>query len=272
MEKTFQTQVGNKAVAVSAPVVAQFQFNEPRPDPAWVDYLTQREVTGEQGVVARRIGGIALIVLGLPVGIFGLFCFPGLLFWLLGPAGLAMIGKGILLMYSKRAKKPEDAFSTLFKEAFFNADGGTVSFFPNLFLKPEDIKKRIHDMRPIDGIEVNERELLHFMQSFENMTRASFIQYGGPEMTGCLFGVSVDPLVKVVEVQGVVSNVQGVVNVMRQNNEATQIIKMQITLSVIGIDGAFLPVNLVPRFLGLPTAQVVLDDTATSVPMVATAL
>lgn len=249
MEKTYQVSSGNnKTVSVNAPVIAQMQLSEPQADPVLVSRLIQGETSGEKGLVLRRIGGIAIILLGIPLGLFSLLCFPGLLFWLLGPLALAMIAGGIYLMFSRRSKDPQEAFKMLFKEAYFNADATAVVFSSQLFKSPELIKKRIHAMLPLAGLSINDSELINFMNTFGHRVRTTFKQYGGAEEEGCTYAIFVDPLVHTCAQQGPVTTVQGSVNVIRQNGASAQIIEVQIRMNLLLVGGFQMPVNLVPHF------------------------
>lgn len=247
MEKAYKANIGGKARDAIAPVVAQVRFVDAAPDYSWISWLSQRGDEKESGLALRRIGGIGLIVLGIPIGAFGLLCFPGLLFWFLGPLGLAMIAKGALLMFSKRAKTPEDAFRAVFKEACFDADSGSVSFSQQLFRSPDAVKKRLASLCPVDGTPLSDAELVSFMNSFEQTLRSTFIRYGGPEGPDTLFGASVEPVVSVLDRHGEVSAVQGIVNVFRQTANSTQIVEARITLHTMALGPCHMPANIVPR-------------------------
>ena len=256
MEKNYQVSTGKKTVQASAPVIAQLQLGESAPDPKWVSWLMRQEKAPEKGLVGRRIGGIVLIIAGLPVGIFGLLCFPGLFFWILGPLGLAMIGQGVVLMFSKRSKDPQTAFKNLFKEAFFNADGTAVVFSTTLFKPTEQIKKRILAMSPIAELTIDDAQLCGFTSAFENVIRNSFSQYGGPDMPNSTFAVFVDPEVKVLGSQGTVSAVNGTVNIIRQSQGCSQIIELTITMNMFGLGGIQMPVNPIPHLFDNSSIQI----------------
>jgi len=222
--------------------------------------MTQSERVPEKGLVGRRIGGIALILAGIPVGIFGLLCIPGILFWILCPVGGGMIGQGVLLMFSKRSKKPEEAFKSLFKEAFFNADGTVVNFAPQLFRPLDQIRKRILAMCPINGMTIEETQLAAFLNAFEYSVKSTFAYYGGAETPDASFGVFVDPEVKVLGCQGDVTVVSGTVNIVRKTQGYSQILEVPIVMNMINLGGFLMPVNLIPRLFDNSSIQVPVPD------------
>ncbi len=249
MEKSIQVKVGNKTVVRQSHVIASLPLAETKPDPAFLNWLVRQEITREKGLAARRVGGIALLVFGVPLGIFAVLCFPGLFFWLLGVVALGMIGKGILLTFSNRSKSPEEAYRNLFKEAFFRADGTTVEFNAQLFRAPEAVKKRIHAMRPIDKLQINDHELAAFMNAFEHQVRAAFSYYGGQEQGTPCYGVVVDPTVTILERQGALVRAQGMVTVVREYGDQLQAVEVPFALYLIDLDGYQMPVNLVPHVI-----------------------
>ena len=249
MDKTYQISFNNKNLAVSAPVIARIGLAEPAPDMALVAWLGQHEVNGEKGIVIKRVGGIAMVVVGAALGLFSLLFFPGLFFWLLGAAALGLISQGVLLMFSKRSKKPDDAFKKAMGEAYFVADQSTVSFQPRLFREPADIKKRLLTLYPIEGMVVDDDALIAFLNSFEQSLISAFERFGGPQTPGTDFGIQIEPDVEVQETGSQLSYAQGTINVIRRQGGTSQIIEVSLGLNILDIGGYKVPVNLVPRIL-----------------------
>jgi hypothetical protein len=250
MNKNYSESVNGKTQARQAPVIATVCVEETAVNYPMADWLGRQKVVGEKGIVFKRIGGIALAAVGVPVGIFGLLCFPGLFFWMLSPLGLAMIGQGILLCFSKRAKKPEDAFKKLFGEVLFNIDGGTVNFSPYFFKSGDSMKSRIKTLYPIDGLPVDERYVQDFIQRLGALIEQMFSTYGtivSQEGKTLSYGASFDSDVKVISQVNNITTVGGTINVIRASSFGErEIAEMRVVTHLLNIDGYFVPINPLP--------------------------
>ena len=252
---------------MKAPVVAQVSLQDAAPDIQWMNWLASCEKAPEKGLVWKRIAGVLLIIIGIPIGLFGLACFPGLLFWFLGPVGLGIIGAGILLMYSKRCKTPENAFRALFKEAFFNADGGSITFSSRLIKPADQVKNRIMAMYPIKGLRLDDAHLAGFLNSFEHTIRSAFARYAGPDTAESVYAVFLDPDIKILGKQGTITAVGGTVNIVRRTQGFSQIVEIPLVMNMICLGGFQMPLYPVPRLLENNQPQTFAPDTRTQPPI-----
>jgi hypothetical protein len=257
MNKTYNEAANGKTISVQAPVIATVTAEETAINYPMADWLSHQQVVGEQGLVLKRIGGIALTIVGIPVGIFGLLCFPGLFFWILGPVGLAMIGQGILLCFSKRAKKPEDAFKKLFGEVLFNIDGTSANYSPYYFNSSEGMKNRIKKLYPIENLPVDDGYVNDFIQKMGTLIETMFANYGtiAPQENKVLsYSATFDPDIKILATANNVATVSGTVNIIRKSSIGErEIAEMHIVTNFLNLGGYYVPLNPLPSLtLGQP--------------------
>lgn len=260
MDKSFQIGTGKKSVTVTAPVVARLALGEGQPSLGWLSWLAGCRRSPERGLALRRIGGVALIASGIPVGVFALLCFPGLVFWLVGPMALLMVGQGVLLMYSRRSKEAAEAFRVVFKEALFKADTSDVVLRRELVNQASAAKRRILALCPVEGLAIDDAQMEGFTEALDRMLRDTFGRYAGPEQAGSLYGAFIDREVATVWSQGQASLVRGTVNVVRQSGGEYAIVEMPVTMNIYEVEGCHMPVNPIPRVfdyvtVGLPEAD-----------------
>ena len=253
MEKSFLIKVGDKNVSRMAPVVASLVFDEPAPDPQLIAWLASRPRTGEKGIVGRRIGGVCLMLVGIPLGIFALLCFPGIFFWLLGAAALAILGGGVVLMLSRREKDPESAFRAFLSQGLFNSGGTSgVSFDSNVFRMPDAICKRVNQLSPSEEVQVSPNDYLTFLNQADILIKGKFVECGktlADPSSQCSYGASVEDKVNVEKLSEQLHKANGVVNVVRKDPEnCYEIVELRIGLYLISIGGNYSPVHLVPDF------------------------
>ena len=252
MMKSYIVGSGKEAMTFQAPVVSTIELQEHAPDPALVAWLSSQDKSGERGIVLKRIGGIALIVVGLIIALFSLIFFPGLLFWFLGAAGLGLAGLGVMLMFSKRTKDPQAAFKAIYKEGFLSGGEGTSTVHTStLFNKTASAKKRVEGLCPIAGLELNEQAIEHFNNSLGGLINVMFVQHGTLQLhpsEQCTFAVFCDPEITSTQIGENTHLVQGVVNVVRRNPQgASEIAELRIKQVLICLHGYYMPVNLIPN-------------------------
>lgn len=253
MEKDFSVKVGDKSVSMKAPVVGSLAFNEPAPDPQLVEWLTSRPRTGEKGIVGRRIGGICLILVGIPLGIFALMCFPGLAFWFVGALALGALGGGLVLMSSRREKKPESAFRTFFSDCLLNTSGTSdVSFGTMVFKMPDAICKRANQLSPSEEVRVSSNDYTAFLNQADILIKGKFVECGralAEPNTQCTYGSWVEAAVSVEKLSEQLHRANGIVNVVRKTPDSChEIVELHTGIYLINIGGNYSPVHLVPDF------------------------
>ena len=259
----------------NVPVIDTITLTEEQPSEGLLQQFTQKKISGEKGILIKKIAGFIFFMAAIASIIFMFYfkidddtfgdieLFKG---WGFNPmiivmfgAFMGFVGLGLAMFQRKKATSPTKCFKKYWGKIYFKAPDyiftGNVKCVYNigeLFFSPAEIIGKLKSLYPLP-IEVNEKDIARFIARLSEVVKARYACFQPNKSSELLYGVNYwrNPNYKTLKINETVLAIESNMNIFRfctGISPKDECIKLNIRMYFVKMGQYWAPVNHIPQF------------------------